>query len=355
MEITTVAAKRFSEKLLEWHHQHNTRSLPWKGVKDPYKIWLSEVILQQTRAMQGLPYYVLFIEKWPDINALAAAPHEEVFRAWQGLGYYSRCKNMLVTARIIATQYGGVFPAQYAHILALKGIGAYTASAIASFAFGLPHAVVDGNVYRILSRYLGIPDSIDTTQGKKLFATVATAMLHQEDSAAYNQAIMDFGATVCIPAKPGCSSCPLQEGCYAFRNNVTNSFPVRSKKLTIKTRHFGYVILECNGEIWLHKREAGDIWENLHEPYLIEHTGPVDAEFVKNELAQYQYALNGHIQHISTEKQRLTHQHIHFYFFHVRLTQKLPIAHGNWLSKKQLGKLAFPKSLFKVFDLHLLR
>ena len=316
MEVTSVAAERFSKRLLEWHHQYNTRTLPWKGVKDPYKIWLSEVILQQTRAMQGLPYYLNFIEKWPNVNALAAADDEDVFRVWQGLGYYSRCKNMLATARIIANEYGGVFPDRYIDIIALKGVGAYTAAAIASFAFGLPHAVVDGNVYRVLSRYLGISDSIDTTHGKKLFTSVADKMLYEEDSAAYNQAIMDLGATVCTPAKPTCNSCPLQTGCYAYRNDVINDLPVRTKKIVVKNRYFGYVVLECNDEIWLRKREAGDIWENLFEPYLLEHTEPISTDWIKNALTQTEYK-ESTIEYIGSEKQRLTHQLIHFYFFRI--------------------------------------
>jgi A/G-specific adenine glycosylase len=350
MEIRDSVAERFRERLLEWHHLQNNRSLPWKGIKNPYNIWLSEVILQQTRALQGLPYYTKFIEKWPDVHALALAKDEEVFRAWQGLGYYNRCKNMLATARFIVDIYNGIFPDTYQQILSLKGIGAYTASAIASFAYGLPHAVVDGNVYRVLSRYLGVSESVDTTKGKKLFANLAQQMLYTHDSAAYNQAIMDLGATICTPARPNCTSCPHQMSCYAHIKNVTDSFPVRTKKLTIRNRYFGYVVLQHENQIWLRKRAGGDIWENLFEPYLIEYDKPIAAEDLPSLLTQQLHIANTTaIEYLHSEKQRLTHQLIHFSFFRVLLEEKLTLNDGNWVDKSIIEKIPFPKTVISFF------
>ncbi len=210
-----------------WHKEENTRSLPWKNETDPYKIWLSEIILQQTRAEQGLNYYLNFIKNYPTICDLANAIDDDVFRHWQGLGYYNRCKNMLATARFICEQKNGVFPNDYEEILALKGVGAYTAAAIASFAFGLPHAVVDGNVYRVLARYFGIENAIDSTLGKAKFAQIADELLDKKNPAAYNQAIMDLGATVCTPKNPRCEICPLSKNCVALKSDLIYFFPVK--------------------------------------------------------------------------------------------------------------------------------
>lgn len=348
-DIGQHAADKFRTRLIDWHREHNNRSLPWKGIKDPYKIWLSEVILQQTRAAQGLPYYQKFIEAWPDVMALACADDEDVFRVWQGLGYYSRCKNMLATARIIAGKYKGKFPDNYEEILALKGIGNYTAAAISSFAYGLPHAVVDGNVYRILSRYFGISESIDSTRGRKVFAHVAQQMLYVKDSAAHNQAMMDLGATVCMPARPNCSICPLQTGCYAAIHDVVGTFPVRTKKIHVRNRHFTYIILECDNHIWLRKRGEGDIWENLYEPYLIEHGEPATM-VTENACKIFNItSSDATIEFLSNVKQRLTHQLIFFSFYRLVLNEKLPIDGGNWVSTSQLEKLAFPKTVVSFF------
>src|SRR5690606_265290 len=269
--MTKAQQQYFTRRLMHWHATHNDRSLPWKEEKDPYKIWLSEIILQQTRAQQGLPYYIKFTEAYPKVKDLATAAEEEVFRLWQGLGYYNRCRNMLATARYIHTELGGKFPRSFEEIQNLKGVGAYTAAAIASFAYGLPHAVVDGNVYRVLSRYFGIDKPIDSTAGKKEFTKLADALLDKTGSAGYNQAIMDLGATVCKPASPDCDGCPLAEKCFARANGLIADLPVKSKKLTIKTRHFHYILFLHDGHLWIRKRTEKDIWQNLHEPFLIEH------------------------------------------------------------------------------------
>jgi len=213
---------------------YNNRAMPWKGEKDAYKIWLSEIILQQTRVEQGWDYYNRFIERFPQIQLLADAKDEEVFKLWEGLGYYSRCKNLLATARFITQEKRGIFPSAYKDILHLKGVGPYTAAAIASFAFNLPHAVVDGNVSRVLSRFFGIATPIDSTAGKQEFTALAQALLDQQSPGIYNQAIMDFGATICKPQLPLCADCPLQAECTAFQTGKISDLPVKEKKLQKK-------------------------------------------------------------------------------------------------------------------------
>ena len=340
--------KYFTHRLGEWHEWQNDRSLPWKNEKDPYRIWLSEVILQQTRALQGLPYYLRFLEAYPTVTDLAGANEEEAFRLWQGLGYYNRCKNMLATARLVRDEYGGHFPASYEQLLSLKGIGPYTAAAIASFAFGLPHAVVDGNVYRVLSRYFGIETPFDTTEGKKQFAALAQELLDTANSAGHNQAIMDLGATVCTPRNPLCNDCPLQAHCFAFRNNVINVLPVRSKKTEVKTRYFNFLLLQWEDTLWIHKRSGNDIWQNLHQPYLIETSEPITVtalemlpEFSSLDLNYSKIEYNGHLI------QRLTHRIIESRFFSIQLNNKpiLQKSEGKWANMDELKNSAFPKTL----------
>lgn len=352
MEITKPQKKYFTQQLTAWHKTDNDRELPWKSEKDPYKIWLSEVILQQTRALQGLPYYLRFIEAFPAMGAMAAASDDAAFRLWQGLGYYNRCKNMLATARYVTNELSGEFPKSYEGLLALKGIGPYTAAAIASFAYGAPHAVVDGNVYRVLARYFGIDTAFDTTEGKKVFAQLAQELLEKEDSAAYNQAIMDLGATVCTPKAPKCAVCPLQKKCIAYNGQVTDILPVRSKKQTVRKRYFHYLLLKWKGTLWVHKRGGNDIWENLHEPYLIEadHTmelaGLLGLEQVK-QLPGYI-----HIIYSGSVTQRLTHQLITSRFFTLELSEKADIKDrdGKWLTEAELKKTAFPKTLVSFLE-----
>ncbi len=338
----------FTAELLDWHETINNRSLPWKSEKDPYKIWLSEVILQQTRAQQGLPYYRRFTETYPTIKELAAAADNDVFRLWQGLGYYNRCKNMLDTARYIAGELGGRFPHTYEEILELKGIGPYTAAAISSFAYGLPHAVVDGNVYRVLSRFFRIDIPFDTTEGKKYFASLAQQLLDKNDSAGHNQAIMDLGATVCLPAKPQCDNCPLQARCSAFKNNIIDLLPVRSKKTVVSKRYFHYIVLKWEDRLWIQKRTEKDIWANLHEPYLIESNVALDVtELILNEQFREKNISYTSIEIEDTSTQRLTHQIIEARFFKVNLAEK-PVFNnpeGNWMTKGELENTAFPKTV----------
>ena len=261
----------FATTLLKWF-QENGRDLPWRQTRDPYAIWLSEIILQQTQVKQGWEYWERFMRRWPTVEALAAATEDEVLREWQGLGYYSRARNLHYAARQIVEQGG--FPTTIEGIKQLKGVGDYTAAAIGSIAFNLPAAVVDGNVYRVLSRYFGIDTPINTTEGKKLFATLAQEQLlpalNREGMGAglYNQSIMDFGAIQCTPQSPKCDACPLMESCSAFRTGRIQELPVKLKTLKIRERHLIYIYLRCQGQTAIHRRGAGDIWQGLYEPWL---------------------------------------------------------------------------------------
>lgn len=265
----------FSLALLRWF-EANGRELPWRQTRDPYPIWLSEIILQQTRVQQGWEYWERFMRRWPTIELLAQASEDEVLREWQGLGYYSRARNLHAAARQVVALGG--FPSTLEGIKSLKGVGDYTAAAIGSFAFGLPAAVVDGNVYRVLARHFGISTPINTTEGKHEFTALAQSLLPISPNnqttntkiADYNQAIMDFGALQCTPSSPHCQLCPLVESCVAFREGRVGELPVKLRKLSIKTRHLIYIYIRCNGCVALHRRGAGDIWQGLWEPYLVE-------------------------------------------------------------------------------------
>ncbi|WP_033148280.1 A/G-specific adenine glycosylase [Prevotella sp. P6B1] len=256
----------FASTLLAWYKEYG-RDLPWRQTRDPYPIWLSEIILQQTQVKQGWDYWERFMHRWPTVEALAAATEDEVLREWQGLGYYSRARNLHFAAKQIVSM--GQFPDTLEDIKQLKGVGDYTAAAIASFAFDIPAAVVDGNVYRVLARHFGIDTPINTTEGKKVFAALAQELLPQGQAAAYNQAIMDFGAIQCTPASPNCMFCPLVESCVAFRSGTVAHLPVKLKTLKVTERHLSYVYIRCNGETAIHRRGPGDIWQGLWEPLLL--------------------------------------------------------------------------------------
>jgi A/G-specific adenine glycosylase len=338
----------FTEKLLEWNREMNTRNMPWKGEKNPYRIWLSEIILQQTRVEQGWPYYERFIENYPTVKKLAAAPEEEVFRLWQGLGYYARCKNMLAAAREITNLYQGKFPDQYEQIKALKGIGPYTAAAIASFAFNLPYAVLDGNVFRVLSRFFGIETPIDSTTGRKQFDTLAQELLPDGASSEYNQSIMDFGAVVCKPQQPLCTDCPLCKKCVALHQQLVSLLPVKTKKLQIKKRYFNYLLVNYKEQIFIRKRTDSDIWQNLHEFILIETPAPSDITEIQMSEA-FQHLLGNasfEIDRVSAPfKQQLTHQTIHSQFISVTV-KKPPVLPGYTLvARNSLNNYAFPKTI----------
>ena len=257
----------FAQTLLKWFETYG-RELPWRETSDPYAIWLSEIILQQTQVKQGWDYWQRFMRRWPTVNDLAAASEDEVLREWQGLGYYSRARNLHYAARQIVAL--GHFPDTLEEIKQLKGVGDYTAAAIGSIAFGLPAAVVDGNVYRVLARYFGVETAINSTKGKKEFAALAQSLLPETSAGLYNQAIMDFGAIQCTPQSPKCVVCPLQESCEALRTGKVSTLPVKEKKLKIKERHLIYIYIRCQGETAIHRRGEGDIWQGLWEPVLME-------------------------------------------------------------------------------------
>lgn len=343
MSTTPAASRFFTSKLLQWHFEENERSLPWKNEKDPYKIWLSEVILQQTRAEQGRPYYESFIRNYPDVHSLAAAPEDEVFRLWQGLGYYNRCRNLLAAAQTVSKEYDGNFPDDYETILALKGIGSYTAAAIASFAFNLPYAVLDGNVYRVLSRYFGIDIPIDSPEGKKHFQELVTHLLDKEQPAAFNQAIMDFGASICKPKAPECDKCVLSSKCVALKRDMISLLPVKGKKLRVKERHLNYFVLQIGQEIYIRQRTAKDIWQNLYEFFLIESTTPYTTTTAWQELLPYVATME---EEAFKNRQRLTHQLIISDFYLVKLSAKPSHLQGGiWAKTDELKKYAFPKTI----------
>jgi A/G-specific adenine glycosylase len=338
---------------MNWHRTANHRSLPWKEERDPYKIWLSEIILQQTRAAQGLPYYLAFTKAYPTVHKMAATTDEDAYRLWQGLGYYNRCRNMLATARYISKELKGKFPDAYEDILALKGIGPYTAAAIASFAYGLPHAVVDGNVYRVLARYFGIETPSDSTEGKKQFQALAQELLDETDSAAYNQAIMDLGATICTPAAPQCGDCPLQKKCVAYKQGMIGLLPVKTKKTAVKKRYFHYLLIHAGDKVWIQKRSDKDIWHNLHEPYLVEADQALDISSLQQHEQYKQLPLGKAIpEYEGSLSQRLTHRIIESRFYKINISEALPIGgvNGSWVDILDLKKIAFPKTLVSFLE-----
>jgi len=325
-----MANMDFSKKLLRWSAKENTRQMPWKGEKNPYRIWLSEIILQQTRVEQGRAYYEKFIRRYPGLKSLAVAKEKEVFKLWEGLGYYSRCRNLLAAAKIIVKEHRGSFPADYEKILALPGIGPYTAAAIASFAFSLPYAVVDANVQRVLSRYFGIRLPVKSVKDKKLFQMLADALLDKKDPGKYNQALMDFGALICKPANPLCTSCVQSKNCQAFLHHWVDLLPAKEKMPARKERWFYYFIVDAgDGSYWIRERRGNDIWKNLYEFVLWENGKLIPHQQIgKCGFVQKNFGKTGfRILRISSEIiQTLTHQTIHGCFVHIRL-------------KKQTGQL----------------
>lgn len=263
----------FSNTIEKWYQEYK-RELPWRESADPYVIWISEIILQQTRVVQGYDYFMRFMKRFPDVATLAQADEDEVMKYWQGLGYYSRARNLHAAAKSM----NGVFPKTYPEVRALKGVGDYTAAAICSFAYNMPYAVVDGNVYRVLSRYLGIDTPIDSTEGKKLFAAVADELLDKKNPALYNQAIMDFGAIQCSPQSPNCMFCPLASGCSALAGGMVAKLPVKQHKTKTTNRYFNYIYVRMGAYTLINKRTGNDIWKNLFEFPLIETPEAVSEE-----------------------------------------------------------------------------
>jgi A/G-specific adenine glycosylase len=310
-----------SQILLDWYHQ-NHRDLPWRRTNDPYAIWLSEVILQQTRVDQGMPYWFRFLEAFPTATDLANAEEQEVLRLWQGLGYYSRARNLQAAAKVIRDDYKGVFPNQYDQIRSLKGIGDYTAAAIGSIAFDLPYAVVDGNVYRFLSRLFAISTPIDSTIGKKEFSELANELLDKNNPGIFNQALMEFGAMQCKPANPDCSICPFMQHCQSYASNSVSEYPVKSKKTKTRNRYFNYLILSDEKNTIIQKREAKDIWQGLYQFPLIESENKNQStiDLSHTDIAQHikgtSYSM---VKSSSVVKHVLSHQIIYAKFWWIKL------------------------------------
>ena len=339
--------KQFARLLLNWNSTQNDRHMPWKGEKNPYFIWLSEIILQQTRVEQGLPYFLNFKQKYPTVKELANAPEDEVMKLWQGLGYYSRARNLHETAKNIQTNFEGKFPQNFEGLIKLKGVGDYTASAIASFAFGEKKAVVDGNVIRVLARVFGIDLASDTTEGKKKFAALAQQLIDDKEPGPYNQAIMDFGAVVCSPQNPNCDTCPFQKFCVAYQQNRIEELPVKKKKIKVLDRHFNYLVIKSKDEIFIRKRTGNDIWKNLYELPMFE-TAKALKKDIKVAVAEYLGTNNFDITtYTKGPVQLLTHRKIHAQFIEIELQNFKKLAFSDALKIKltTLKSYAFPKTV----------
>lgn len=309
--------------IYKWYNINN-RDLPWRNTTDPYKIWISEIILQQTRVEQGLSYYSSFIRTFPDVDALASASEDLVLKQWQGLGYYSRARNLHASAKIIQQKYHSRFPESYTDILSLKGIGPYTAAAIASIAFGLPYPVLDGNVYRFLARYHGISLPTNTSAGKKQFEEAAIEMMPEENPGFHNEALMEFGALMCTPRNPGCTHCPVSSSCYAFSKGMTQNLPVAKKQLTRRNRYLCYYMIDNDKSIWLEKRTSDDIWKNLYQLPAAEFKNEISEEEAARHQPDFLKGINYNIKSISPVlKHVLSHQTLNARLVHVETMSRL--------------------------------
>lgn len=323
----------FALTLLKWFRE-NGRDLPWRQTQDPYAIWLSEIILQQTQVKQGWDYWERFMRRWPTVEALAAATEDEVLREWQGLGYYSRARNLHFAAKQIVAL--GHFPDTLEEIKQLKGVGDYTAAAIGSIAFGLPAAVVDGNVYRVLARHFGVDTPINTTEGKKTFTALAQSMLPEQEASAYNQAIMDFGAIQCTPQSPKCLLCPLAESCLALREGKVEQLPVKQKTLKVRERHLIYIYVRCHGETAIHRRGPGDIWQGLWESWLVDSSDDIPCGAVLKRQ---------NVKHI------LTHRILLADFYLLEIGEKLVLPPDYiWIKETELDNYAVPRLIEILFE-----
>lgn len=340
----------FSTTLLHWYAE-NKRELPWRNTRDPYLIWISEIILQQTRVIQGYDYFLRFVDRFPTVQALAEAPEDEVMKYWQGLGYYSRARNLYAAAKSM----NGIFPDTYKDVRALKGVGDYTAAAICSFAYDMPYAVVDGNVYRVLSRYLGIDLPIDSTEGKKTFSSLATEMLDKAHPAEYNQAIMDFGAVQCTPKTPDCLSCPLSDRCLAFSEGTVLKLPVKKHKTKVISRYFNYIYVGMGAYTLINKRTGNDIWRNLFELPLIETEQPLSAEEFMQRPELHALFTEGETPEVnllmSNVKHVLSHRVIYANFYEVVLPESSKSFPGyKKIKSEELEQYAVPRLIHGFFE-----
>ncbi len=339
----------FAHEIYTWFLD-NKRDLPWRKTSDPYKIWISEIILQQTRVAQGINYYERFIENFPTVFDLANATEDHVLKLWQGLGYYSRARNLHYSAKYLVEKYKGIFPEDYKSILELKGIGKYTAAAIASIAFNIPSAAVDGNVQRVISRYFGIKSPVDSNKGIKEIQQIADSLIDSQNPGTHNQAFMEFGALICTPKSPNCKLCPVVQSCYAFHNKQIEELPVKTKKTTQSNRFFYFYLLEGYDYIILEKRNNNDIWKNLYQLPILESK----RELTDNEILRLASPINEktiNIKSVSnTVKHVLTHQKIFAKFIHFE--QKIPFEIDSkfiQVNKKDIYKFAVPKLMERYF------
>lgn len=341
---------KFSKSLVQWYLQ-NKRDLPWRNTTNPYAIWLSEIMLQQTRVAQGLPYFLKFTEAFPTVFDLAKADEEQVLKLWQGLGYYSRARNLHNTAKYVAFELNGKFPESYAELLKLKGIGEYTAAAIASFSYNEIVPVVDGNVFRVLSRYFDVETDIASSGAKKEFAQLAAALMPKNQANIFNQAIMEFGALQCVPKNPNCGICVFNDSCLALQKKKVAQLPVKSKKIKVTNRYFNYLVFwDENENTIISKRSEKGIWQNLYEFPLLETISPESDEtvlalirnqrFVENEIVEMQAYNSEIIRH------KLSHQHLHVRFWKVVVAGTLSSGR-DWES---VTKFPFPVVLYNFIE-----
>ncbi len=340
--------------LIHWYELYK-RDLPWRESKDPYIIWISEIILQQTRVVQGLDYFLRFTKRFPDVKSLGEAAEDEVLKLWQGLGYYSRARNLQAAARDILERFDGRFPSDYKEVLSLKGIGEYTAAAIVSFAWDQPYPVVDGNVYRVLSRLFAIDIPIDSTQGKKLFYQLAGEVMDKRRAGLYNQAVMEFGALQCVPQQPDCVACPLVSSCVAYATGNVTAFPVKKHKTKTRNRYFHYVYIIYKGQTWLHRRSGKDIWTGLYEFPLIETAEPMDFTVLQQTDAFHSlFAGAGDLRikgYTEEVKHVLSHQILYARFYRIEV-EHIPPALEAFIPIEQAALATYPVPVLihKVLD-----
>lgn len=337
------------EVLIGWYRE-NRRDLPWRNTTDPYLIWISEIILQQTRVVQGLDYFNRFVSRFPDVKTLAEASEDEVLKYWEGLGYYSRARNLHAAARDIMARFNGVFPRDYKDVLSLKGIGGYTAAAVCSFAWKQPYAVVDGNVFRVLARLFDIDLPIDSGAGKKYFTELAQELLDKQHPDLYNQAIMDFGALQCVPQGPDCLFCPFRDVCRGYAAGKVDVLPVKEGKTVVKPRYFNYLYVRCDGRVLLARRSGKDIWQNLYEFPLIETSLPVDPETLQKspEFERlFRDAGTFHVLKITRMPRHiLSHRIIYSCFYEIQ-AERFSSAMTDYIRvlEKDVGQYALPRLL----------
>ena len=343
----------FALKLMNWYREYG-RDLPWRNTRNPYVIWLSEIILQQTRVEQGLPYFHRFLDAFPIVTKFAAAEEEEILRLWQGLGYYSRARNMHKAAKMVVNEFDGIFPSSYAEVIRLAGVGEYTAAAISSFSSNEAKAVVDGNVYRVLSRYFGIDEPINGTKGKKVFAEIAAEMLEIKDPATYNQAIMDFGALQCKPKNPNCEICVFNLECVANREGIVAKLPVKLKGRASKNRYFHYFIVQCDDRILMSKRGETDVWANLYEFPMIETEQDLTLEGLleTGQFLDYFDDRASFVQLGNVTKHILSHQNIYARFYMLQDAQSLRTKKSSWnyFFVEKIDTLAKHKLIFSFLE-----